>query len=99
MKRLMTLAVLCSCATLDTSKMSDRCRTLYDSCLNTCSRDGAGDRAPPPPAMRPSQPPASVTQNASTGPQMDIAGCTDRCNTQAKSCERAARSATGTAVP
>lgn len=82
MKRLMLLVVLCSCATLDTSMMSDRCRTLYDRCLSNCSRDGLGERTAPPPMGGP----ATLPTKGPTS-QIDVAGCTANCNAQAKACK------------
>lgn len=71
MRKLLFLLALGSCATLNTWGMSERCKDLYNACLNGCPNPGA--RGNPP-----------ATGNDW---QINVAECTDRCNKQAKSCK------------
>lgn len=75
---LLTLAVslLASCATLNTSGMSDSCRALYNACLNSCPSADVNRRVPP-----------GGTAMPTTQPMTDVAHCTNQCNEQARKCE------------
>ena len=65
--------MLTSCATLNTSGMSEPCRNLYNACLNLCP--GASTRNPPGTNLN--------TQRL----QIDVASCTNDCNGRAKQCQ------------
>jgi hypothetical protein len=70
------LLLLLACATIDTSKLNDGCRGLYDACLNNCERVHARSRVRWEAADAPSQ-----------DLQVDVASCTHDCNTRARQCE------------
>ncbi len=76
MRALPLLLLLTSCATLDSSRLRDDCRRLYDICLNACPTADANRRVPPGPSIN------------STQPMTDVAQCTNQCNEQARRCER-----------
>lgn len=79
--RLAWLLSLASCATLNTSGMSDSCRTAYNICLNQCPSAQAGARRP----LDNQNGPAARWDT--TQPLMvDVASCTNKCNEGAKLC-------------
>jgi hypothetical protein len=69
------LLALAACAPLNASTMSERCRGVYDACLNACPKP---QQLPP---GTPTPPPSLATNW-----QADIASCTDSCNKQSQSC-------------
>jgi hypothetical protein len=68
------LLLLCSCATISTSGMSDSCKNTYNACLNACPE------APRQGAVNPNLP-----DNHRIDP--GIAACTAECNERAKKCK------------
>jgi len=62
-----------SCATLNTSGMSEPCKRLYNACLDNCAKS------------QPPQPMPSSGNNMNW--QIDVASCTNSCNQQAKRCQ------------
>ena len=73
--RLLLLCALAGCAPLNTSTMSETCRSIYDDCLSRCGDRSpavaatAGTQLPPPPA-----------------PDPDVPNCTRQCNDEARDC-------------
>jgi hypothetical protein len=64
------LLLLVSCATLDTSGLTESCRRLHDACLSSC------------PGVAPGSPPLRPGPNT----QSEVAACTQDCNDRAKAC-------------
>lgn len=70
--------LMCGCATLNTSGMSETCRNTYNACLDTC-------QAPPRASNRfPEGPASDKPQN--TEVDFDTPGCVSECNERAKNC-------------
>jgi hypothetical protein len=81
MRTLLLLLTLlsCACAPLSTLTMSDRCRDLYNACLNSCS--GADGEA------RHLEGPASTSQTPNFSLHTTEASCTSHCSSNANSCK------------
>lgn len=78
---LMPVLVLMSCATLDTTRMSEACRAEYNRCLNQCP---SAQSSPRQPVENQNGPRARWD---TTQPLMvDVASCTQACNSAAKTC-------------
>jgi hypothetical protein len=74
--RSLWLLLLCSCATVSTSGMSDSCKVAYETCLNNCpSAPRQGEVGAPP----------SGPSQARIDPS--IASCTAACNERANACK------------
>ncbi len=79
--RFALLVLFASCATLNTSGMSDSCRTLYNACLNRCPSAQTASRRP---IENPNGPAART--DSSRALMVDVASCTNTCNDEAKTC-------------
>ncbi len=81
--RSLLLFSLTACATLDAAQLSEPCRVTYNACLNTCP--SADSRA-----RRPAENPHGPQANYDTTNRLmtDVASCTQKCNDEAKACER-----------
>jgi hypothetical protein len=71
--------LLVSCAPLSASTMSERCRDIYDSCLDGCRP------LPRPSTGRPPEP-GQLPPPSSNDWQIDVASCTNDCNKASESC-------------
>jgi hypothetical protein len=91
MRRLALVLAVSSCATLDTSGMSESCRNLYNGCLDRCA--DANARSPSQRLQR-AQPPAASGATAAAVDaaesqydrqsfQTEVAACTRECNRNA----------------
>ncbi len=75
-------ALVASCATLSTGKMSPACRDTYDRCLNTCEQDAPSiDPGPP---MNPST--VAPRDVGPLGYGSAKPACVDACKRQATTC-------------
>jgi hypothetical protein len=73
------LVLALGCAPLSASTMTERCRDIYDACLDGC-------RPPPgPPGVRPGET-NTIAPPHDRDWQIDVASCTNSCNESAKTC-------------
>jgi hypothetical protein len=77
---LLPMAVLaCACAPLNTLTMSDRCRDLYNACLDSCrGADGEAHHLERPP---------TTTEGGGFSLHTNEASCTSHCSSNANSCK------------
>ena len=89
------LALLClssiACATIDQSRMSDGCKVLYKSCMNSCPNENAR-QADVPTSMSTSPAGQSLGTTPNTTPvsnktQRDAQSCSEECADRARTCE------------
>ena len=85
---MVVLSVASGCATVDQSRLSESCRSLYNACLNACPTNGRSTR--PSGVTGPSGDAISQSGGATQGNnnnfQIDTAACTKRCNDDVKDC-------------
>lgn len=90
-----TFALLClsliSCATIDQSRLSDGCKVLYKSCINSCPNENAR-QADVPTSMSTSPAGQSLgneqnTTGVSNKTARDAQSCTQECSERARTCE------------
>ena len=74
-------ATLCSCATLNTSRMTPACREYYNACLDSCVPRTRSPRDDMP--MRPGE--QRLGEEAFSP---EIPGCVEQCNERGRACQR-----------